>query len=96
MKMRGFFDLGGSNPQEHVGVPLRLRRALRPRVEAPSFKPLQKCEGFFDLGGLNTQEHAGVPLRLRRAFYTFTYLRLQPAFIYLLLYHAKRIQFVTI
>jgi len=36
--------------QEHAGASLRLHRALQSRVEAPSLKPLQKCEGFFDLG----------------------------------------------
>jgi len=31
---------------------LKIRVSLvRTRVEAPSFKPLQKCEGFFDPGG---------------------------------------------
>ena len=48
--MRGFFDLGGWKTQAHANVPLRLHRALQSRVEAPSFKPLQKREGFFDFG----------------------------------------------
>jgi len=35
----------------HANVPLRLRRALQSRVEAPLFrKPCMKMRGFFDLG----------------------------------------------
>jgi len=51
-----------------IRVPLRLRRALQSRVEAPLFrKPCMKMRVFFDLGGWKTQAHANVPLRLHRA-----------------------------
>ena len=37
--VRGFFDLGCCiKLAEHAGVPLRLRRALQSRVEAPLIK----------------------------------------------------------
>ena len=48
-KCEGFFDSGGLKKQAHADVPLRLRRALQSRVEAPLFRePCMQMRGFLD------------------------------------------------
>ncbi len=50
-----------------IRVPLRLRRALQSRVEAPLFRePCMKMRGFFDPGLTKSTEHANVPLQMAR------------------------------